>query len=140
MITFAAVTGISLLIPTSIPGAGAITQEVATHVFDSAALANLEQDVIASRFSQLAETWMQNTRFMSTQEMITDPAYQQIIGMGRPALPLILDEMQKSPNHWFWALFAITGHDVAAESQDFTSATQAWLEWGTNQGLISPRL
>jgi hypothetical protein len=72
--------------------------------------------------------------------MITDPAYQQIIGMGRPALPLILDEMQKSPNHWFWALFAITGHDVAAESQDFTSATQAWLEWGTNQGLISPRL
>ena len=33
--------------------------------------------------------------------------------MGKQALPLIFEELRRKPNHWFWALNAITGQDVA---------------------------
>lgn len=40
------------------------------------------------------------------------PAYQQIIGMGEKALPLILRDLRDRPTgHWFWALNAITGEE-----------------------------
>ncbi len=34
--------------------------------------------------------------------------YQRIIGIGWPVVPLILDELQREPDQWFWALEAIT--------------------------------
>jgi hypothetical protein len=29
------------------------------------------------------------------------PPYQQIIGMGPPAVPLILEELRREPDQWF---------------------------------------
>ncbi len=65
-------------------------------------------------------------------DMILHPAYQQIIGLGRGALPLILEELAQQPNYWFWALFAISGEDpVNVEDQsDLEKMTAAWLNWG----------
>ena len=34
--------------------------------------------------------------------------YQRIIGMGLPVVPLILEELEREPDQWFWALEAIT--------------------------------
>jgi hypothetical protein len=42
-------------------------------------------------------------------DIALQPAHQQIIGMGNEAIPLILDELQREEDHWFWALNAITG-------------------------------
>ena len=35
--------------------------------------------------------------------------YQQIIGLGSCAVPLILAELRRETDHWSWALEAITG-------------------------------
>ena len=64
--------------------------------------------------------------------------YQRIIGMGWPVVPLLLDELQRQPDQWFWALEAITDEDPvppeAAGNVDLMA--QAWINWGARQGLV----
>ena len=42
------------------------------------------------------------------------PAYQAIIALGSPVIPLLLQDLQREPAHWFEALKAITGEDPVA--------------------------
>jgi len=90
-----------------------------------------------SRFSHLAEQWRRETELASSVvEMATHPAYQQIIGMGKTAIPYIIRELAKDREHWFWALKAITGEDPVPEKDrgDLQKMTNAWLEWATLNG------
>ena len=62
------------------------------------------------RFTELADQWEIETVFLSSSEQASKhPAYQEIIGMGKQAVPLILERMQAERGHWFIALRAITG-------------------------------
>jgi hypothetical protein len=65
--------------------------------------------------------------------MALHPAYQQIIGMGPVALPFLLRALRRRPEHWFWALKAITGADpVQPEHRGQVRMMAAdWLEWAT---------
>jgi len=67
------------------------------------------------------------------------PEYQRIIGMGSVAIPLILAELRREPNQWFWALSAITDENPVdpTAAGDVNRMADAWLEWGRNKGLIS---
>ena len=94
---------------------------------------------VEARFETLASTWRAETRVMSSvEDMSTHFAYQQIIGMGPGVVPLILRELEREPEHWFWALRAITGQNpVRPESRGRLDAmTSAWLAWGREQGLV----
>lgn len=89
------------------------------------------------RFLTLKARWEAETAVISSiSEIVTHPAYQQIIGMGPIAIPLILSEMKKKPGHWFWALKSITGEDPVKPEQRgrMKEMTEAWLRWGKNQG------
>lgn len=91
-----------------------------------------------TRFNNLASTWRDETRLTSaTDELIMSPSYQRIIGIGPTAVPLLLRELRDNPDHWFWALEAITGENPVAEDATFDEAVAAWLEWGTRQGLLN---
>jgi hypothetical protein len=70
--------------------------------------------------------------------MAMHPAYQEIIGMGRDALPLILFELERKVDHWFWALRSITGIDpVRPEHRgDLNAMAADWIRWGSNQGIL----
>jgi len=84
------------------------------------------------RFRELTKAWRNEVRFLSdTNEICSHPAYQEIIGMGALALPLIFAEMEREPDHWFWALKAITGQDPVPEEQrgNLELMTKAWLNW-----------
>lgn len=63
-------------------------------------------------------------------------AYQQIIGLGPAVVPLLLAELDREPDHWFWALKAITGADPLPPDGRgrVGEMTQAWLRWGREQG------
>lgn len=90
-------------------------------------------------FKDLAERWKRETRFLSsTSTIATHPAYQRIIGLGPQVVPLILNDMQREPGHWFWALTALTGENpVSADDQGRMNAmTDAWLRWGRENGWI----
>ena len=64
----------------------------------------------ALEFDTLATEWREEQSVLSSaREMAMHPAYLRIIGMGERAIPLILEDLRKSPDHWFIALHAITG-------------------------------
>lgn len=95
------------------------------------------QDELERTFSALAQQWHADTVFLSSiDKMVMHPAYQRIIGMGPQALPLILHELQVRPDHWFWALHAISGEDPAQSDASFDEAVGAWLQWGKKRGYI----
>src|SRR3990172_7182599 len=62
------------------------------------------------KFYTLMRTWKKEVLLLSsTTKIVTHPSYQRIIGMGQDVIPLILREFEREPNHWSWALRAITG-------------------------------
>ena len=91
------------------------------------------------KFQSLAQDWKRETRFASlTNQMFLIPSYQRIIGLGPGAIPLILRELQKEPNHWFWALAALTGENPVdrASAGNVQEMTHEWLEWGRGRGYL----
>lgn len=87
----------------------------------------------AIRFSNLAKEWKESTSMLSSiTEIAMHTAYQQIIGMGPTAIPLILLSMRREPGHWFWALSAITGENPVPMDHrgNIKRMTGAWLNWG----------
>ncbi len=88
-------------------------------------------------FLVLAEQWREDTLMLSSvTKRAMHPAYQRIIGMGPAVIPLILRELEESPDHWFWALNALTGESPAKSATNFDEARAAWLQWGRDQGHI----
>jgi hypothetical protein len=92
---------------------------------------------LEAEFHSLVKQWKADTETSSlVQQQVQHPAYQRIIHMGPRAVPLILDEMRRCPDHWFWALHAITGEQPASAGSTFSEAADAWLAWGRARGLI----
>lgn len=97
-------------------------------------------DPIQARFAALVRAWRAETMCMSSLiDIAMHPTYQQIIGMGPPALPLILRELGEQGGEWFWALRAITGEDpVPPDAQgDLQRMRNAWLEWARLRGHVA---
>ncbi|MBI1831020.1 MAG: hypothetical protein HYR84_06170 [Planctomycetes bacterium] len=95
---------------------------------------------IEDRFRRLAAEWKDQARYLSNSaRMAMLPAYQRIIGMGMPVVPLILEELRRELHHWFWALEAITDQNpVPPESLGkIQEMADAWIDWGIQQGLIA---
>jgi len=72
----------------------------------------------------------------STTELAMCPSYQRIIGLGPAVVPLLLRELEREPDHWFWALRAITGADPVppASRGKVRDMAQIWIGWGRQQG------
>ncbi len=99
----------------------------------------LRDFVCEVEFETLAQQWKAETQFMSfANQKFLVPSYQRIIGLGPTAIPRILRELQDRPDHWFWALAALTGHNpVPPQSAGNFAATRvAWLNWGKEQGYL----
>jgi len=66
--------------------------------------------------------------------------YQRIVGMGLSAVPLILEELRREPDQWFWALEAITEENpVPPEAAGkVREMARAWIDWGKRHGLLDP--
>ena len=93
---------------------------------------------LGQQFRDLADAWRRETRFLSFMEQrAMHPAYQRIVGMGWVAVPLILRELAHQPEHWLWALRAISGAEPAGRPENLTAAAQAWLAWGRERGLLA---
>lgn len=100
-------------------------------------LSKHEPDDLESLFSRLVQAVIADTRLeSSTQRIAIHPAYQQIIGLGPPAVPLLLREVERKSGRWFWALKSITREDPVPESDRGRTQkmVEAWLDWGKQKG------
>jgi len=96
------------------------------------------RDVLKDRFMKHAAAWQSDCAYLSSvREMAIHPAYQQIIGMGQDALPFIFAALEREPDHWFWALRAITQEDpVLTEHRgQISRMAQDWLDWARSRGM-----
>jgi hypothetical protein len=92
-----------------------------------------------ARFQRLAQEWKEKSRYLSnTAQMAMLRPYQSIIGMGELAVPLLLEELQRAPDQWFWALEAITEEDPVPQEAagKVREMAQAWIEWGKQKGYL----
>jgi hypothetical protein len=92
---------------------------------------------LEQRFATLAAEWKaERGHSSSISKLCTHSAYQQIVGMGEKAVPLLLRELEREPDHWFWALKAITGvNPVPQESRaNIREMARHWVKWGHEQG------
>lgn len=104
------------------------------------ALSNFPLPSTAPRdtFQELVAKWRRDTDHISSiTKTVMHPSYQQIMGMGPPVVPLILEELRDRGGHWFWALRFITRQNPADGGIEFDAARQAWLKWGRSEGYIS---
>lgn len=78
-----------------------------------------------------------DTLFLSFH-MVSHPAYQGIIGLGMPVVPILLEELRTDPDWWFYALMAITGENPCTEAMHgrLDLLSQAWVNWGIERGII----
>jgi len=92
---------------------------------------------VDEKFAALAAQWRAETAWTSAvSQMVMHPAYQEIIGMGRDVIPYLLRELERQPEHWFWALRAITGADPVRPEQrgQVAAMAQSWRQWGQEHG------
>jgi hypothetical protein len=97
------------------------------------------REEIEIEFNYLSNRWkLGRNSSSSVTEISMNPAYQQIIGLGKPAIGLILRELGREIDHWFWALKAITREDpVPPESRGrMREMARLWLDWGRKNGYV----
>lgn len=90
-----------------------------------------------AHFHTLAERWKKETAHQSNvAKRALHPAYQEVLGMGERVVPLLLAELRREPNDWFWALHAITGANPvpAASRGNVHAMAEAWIHWGRQKG------
>lgn len=102
-------------------------------VNDVAATGQIDEQELRGLIAQ----WQRETEHLSSlKQMCLHPAYQRIIGLGLPVVPYLLRELEQSPDHWFWALRAITDADPGRDTDTFEDARQAWLTWGKEKRYL----
>ncbi len=91
-------------------------------------------------FKIFAKNWRRETaKFSSIIAKSMNQNYQKIISLGKEAIPLILNELHKRPDHWFWALNVITNdiNPVQEEDEgDIEKMSEAWVKWGQENHYI----
>ncbi len=116
----------------------AMTQEPMAGMLEGTNATIAENARQEEKFNRLAAAWKRDTVLLSkTSAKVLDMAYQKIIGMGPAAVPFILRDLKDNgPNHWFWALYAITEENPASRQTtgNIAAMTEAWIQWGRKKG------
>jgi hypothetical protein len=99
-------------------------------------------DGLDDELAALAAEWKNDPRVQisgSIVDICMHPAYQRIIGKGPAAILFILRELQREPDHWFWALRATTGENPVPEEHAgrLDLMAEDWLEWGRKAGHLA---
>ncbi len=121
------------------PGSVVATSAVpeCTLTIDHDVVDSIKSQKNAIKFQKLVQQWRDERGAMSSiTEMSMLTPYQNIIGMGLDAIPLIIAELKSEgddPDQWFWALMSICDTNqprIKPEDQgNYRKMSQAWLEW-----------
>jgi hypothetical protein len=123
------------------PGGRAIIARqdfTATHIVLSPRTDSSAQGV-ETEFRKHVKRWKRDTQYLSSPtEKYLHPSYARIIGLGQPAIRLLLEELRREPDDWFYALRALTGSNpvTASMAGDMDKMLTAWLAWGARHGRV----
>lgn len=90
-----------------------------------------------AKFDRLSQQWYNETGHYSVKSRaFLHTAYLQIIGMGKKAIPYLLEEIKKEKLFWFLALESITGVNPATDAESVDEMSQIWIQWGIQNHYI----
>ena len=92
-----------------------------------------------TQFYALVREWRSDTAAVSVDaRKFRHPAFQKIVAMGWPAVPLLLHEIEHTSGHFDVALREITGDDPVPTKAagDMRRVVKAWLQWGRRKNII----
>ncbi len=92
---------------------------------------------LEARFQQLAAQWKTESLFLSSSTAMAElPSYQKIIALGLPVVPLLLRELDREPDHWFWAPQGSHRPIPIPDEQrgKIREMAQTWVQWGREHG------
>ncbi len=96
------------------------------------------RETVEQQVQRLLRTWRTETAPLSSSIRITaHPAYQELIALGKAALPALFSDLEQSHDgHLSRALTAITGaHPIPPEDRDrIRQIAAAWLRWARENG------
>jgi hypothetical protein len=95
-------------------------------------------ETLEERFRRLETLWTTETGHLSsTTKIVNHPAFQEILTLGPPVIPLMLRDLEARPRLWVWALPRISGVDPISESDsgNIAKMSQAWLRWLTGAAM-----
>jgi hypothetical protein len=95
---------------------------------------------VAAEFRRLEEWWFRETGHLSNLDYAyRHPAYQAVIALGPPVVPILLRELRTKPHWWFEALAEITGEDPMRpeDAGRFDQIAGRWLDWGRAHGYTT---
>jgi hypothetical protein len=98
---------------------------------------SMETLSLRQRFDELVACWKRERGPHSSSARLTShPAYQEIIKLGPAVVPLLLQELERAPDHWFRALHLLTGADPVREASQgkVREMADTWLRWGRANG------
>lgn len=96
-------------------------------------------DAQRAKFDRLANRWRKDTELSSsvTQDF-AHLAFLEILAMGKPALPLILEDLQLRGGHWFLALRLIAEDNPVpqAHAGRVKQMREDWIAWGRQNAYL----
>lgn len=96
-------------------------------------------EALSARFGELAQEWdahRESRRESSNPSAHLDhPAFEAIVAMGEPAVPLIIERYRRGTVFWGAALRRITGKTEFGDGLvgDLEATRRAWLGWWDQQ-------
>jgi len=91
------------------------------------------------KFLGLKNKWKSETFLISSGSLlVSNAAYQDIIGLGYMAIPWIVRELRKTNDHWFYALEKITGENpIKKENIGKVEAMKNdWVDWASKHNFV----
>ena len=92
---------------------------------------------LTQRFEYLYQEWSEGTKFYSNgDKILAHWALQELISLGEPIIPLVLQKYNEKPNHWTYPLMQITGENPVPEEHhgNLEAMQKDWLAWGEKNG------
>ncbi len=100
---------------------------------------NQTTEEIYLKFNTLADQWAvhcQSVMFSSNiNDYLSHPAYAQLVALGKPAIPFIMQRYQADNLHWEFILDDITGFNWIKDRQSFSPKLlkAQWFKWWSEQ-------
>lgn len=102
----------------------------------------MEKPGTEQKFRELVAQWEEGIRcYPSNRDKTEHPAYREIVGMGKDAIPHLLRLVEDTPRHEFMAaLHEITGENPVREADagNLRQMASAWIRWGEREGYLPP--
>jgi hypothetical protein len=96
------------------------------------------EETVEQQVRRLLATWREQTAFLSSSTaLVAHPAYQELIALGRSALPFLFRDMEQTfDGHLSSALVAITGAQPVPpeEGGKIRKVAERWLAWARKNG------